>query len=257
MNNLLINKKYSNIFVYIRVSTTKQKSGLDYQLMVCEKYANKALKINDFKIYDDYGSNYKKQKYLYNFSKLKRNISNNSLILISEVSRLGRNIQQVFDFLKYIRKKDSQIYSVSEKIYFNENNRMDKKFYKKVIDSEIESDNLSDRLKNKNLFIKKNGGYVGRVPYGKLVKKIKNIPYLINNTEELNIIKKIILLYKNSKIDINNKYNNKECYSNILEELNKKKILKRGKIWTLNAIKLIIKKFKKNKIINKIKFFKK
>ena len=47
MNNLLINKKYSNIFVYIRVSTTKQKSGLDYQLMVCEKYANKELKIND------------------------------------------------------------------------------------------------------------------------------------------------------------------------------------------------------------------
>ena len=255
--NKVVNKVFNNVFIYIRVSTNKQKSGLDYQLMLCENYANKELKINDFKVYDDYGSNYKKQKYLYNFNKLKRNIDNNSLILISEVSRLGRNIHQVFDFLKYIKKKNSQIYSVSENLYFNENSRMDKKFYKKVIESETESDNLSERMKNKYLYIKNNGGYFGRVPYGKLIKKIKGIPILINNTEEIKIINKILKLYNNNNTKIyKNIITKNECYLRILEKLNQKNILKREKLWTLNGIKLIIKKFS-NKLTNPIKMLKK
>jgi len=203
-----ININPSTIYVYLRVSTktqTYKSNGLEVQNNLCQEYIKKYFpKINSYEIkfYTDVGSSYYDKNVLLNLNKIIKKISSqtNSLILVRDISRLGRNTFQVFSLLRKIKKSNSYIIGIEENLCYNYSRLMDKKFYHTIIDSEENSDLKSMKSINRIEKIKLMGGYIGRVPYGTQIIKKNNIPYIYKNSDEINTIrtiKKIFLKYLN------------------------------------------------------------
>jgi DNA invertase Pin-like site-specific DNA recombinase len=198
----------TNFYVYTRVSSNQQATdsnhGLDSQILICENYLKSIFEFNDQQIesvvdyYTDIGSSYSNPKALHQLNLLFKKLKNDSLILISEISRLGRNVRQVINMLKTIEDKNCWIISVTEGLCFNKSKLMNKQFYQKIIDAERESDLISIRTTNAYKVIKEKGGFIGRAPFGK--KKVINngITTIVDNIDEINIIK-IGLMDKNSR----------------------------------------------------------
>lgn len=240
MNNLtkLVSKPINNIYVYTRVSTSKQstdiKYGLSCQKDLCDKYINKFYsdKLNVY-YFNDIGSSYKTQKILSDMKQMTYKLKQKSLILISEVSRLGRSFKMVESILKMVRKKKSFIVSVTDNLVYGKNQIMNKIFLQKVIESEKESDILSMRIKNTQAYIKRNGGYIGKAPFGYTIKKdFRNIPVLREKVEDFELIDKIV------------NFSNECCtYDEIKDKMNNNYLLHKNNLWTTKKIKEILNKF--------------
>ena len=249
MSSNVFNINPSTIYVYLRVSTKTQiykSNGLDEQNKLCQEYIKKYFpKINncEIKFYTDVGSSYYNKNVLFNLNKIIKKISSqtNSLILVRDISRLGRNTFQVFSLLRKIKKSNSYIIGVEENLCYNYSRLMDKKFYHSIIDSEENSDLKSIKSINRIEKIKLMGGYIGRVPYGTQIIKKNDIPYIYKNLDEINtirIIKKIFLKYLN--------------IVKTTKHLNKSNIKYRNNIdWTEKQIINIVKKFFPNFAQNK------
>jgi DNA invertase Pin-like site-specific DNA recombinase len=246
------NNTNEKLFIYIRVSTLKQaaddKNGLNIQLDACSEYFNNTinkgkLKKNylKFNLYKDIGSSYGYKNKLIMRNKLLQKLSPKSLIIIYDISRIGRNTIETIEFLKKIKKKDSMIYSVTDNLFFNKCKIMDKQFYYKVIDSEKNSDLKSIACKKKISDIKSKGGFIGKVPFGYYCINESGVRKLKENFHETHVI----LLIK-KKI----KYYSKQCsnpYFKTCEYLNNNNILYRDKLWTTIKIRYIYQKLILNK----------
>lgn len=234
----LVSSPINYICVYTRVSTGKQASdkkfGLSSQKDLCEKYITQFYPNNQNILnFYDIGSSYKSHKILDGMKDLINKLKSKSLIVISETSRLGRSKKMIEQILKIVRKKKSFIVSISENLVFGKTKLNDKIFIQKVIESEKESDTLSLRIKNTHAYIKKNGGYIGKAPFGYTIKKDhRNIPILKEKLQDFELIDKII--------DLSN-----DCltYSEIKDFLNNQNILHNNKMWTTHKIKEILNKF--------------
>lgn len=235
----------SNIYVYLRVSTqaqTYKSNGLNEQCKLCQDYIKSNYSKNiPIEYYSDVGSSYNEKNTLVNLNKLIKEISKqkNTLILVRDISRLGRNVFQVFSLLRKIKKANSHIIGLEENLCWNHSRLMDKKFYHHIIDSEEHSDHKSIKSTNRIRQIKAFGGHVGKIPFGtKLIKK-NNIPYIYKNSDEINLLKTI----KNVFL----KFSNVE---KITEYLNNNNLKNRTKNWTPNQIINIKKKYFPNLIFN-------
>lgn len=159
----LVSNPVDYIFVYTRVSTRKQsndkKHGLSYQKELCKNYIDKfySSTINE-SYWEDVGSSYKSKLILKEMGEIIRKLKSNTLIVISEVSRLGRNYKMVETVLKEIQKKKSYVVSISENLVYGMTKLQNKEFIHKVIDSEKESDVLSMRTKKYTILHKKERG---------------------------------------------------------------------------------------------------
>lgn len=244
-----ININPSTIYVYLRVSTktqTYKSNGLEEQNNICQEYIKKYFpKINSYEIkfYTDIGSSYHDKNILFNLNKIINKISSqtNSLILVRDISRLGRNTFQVFSLLRKIKKFNSYIIGIEENLCYNYSRLMDKKFYHSIIDSEENSDIKSIKSINRIEKIKLMGGYIGRVPYGTQIIKKNNIPYIYKNPVEINTIRTI-----------------KNVFLKYLNIIKTTKYLKSSNIkyrnnidWTEKQITNIVKKFFPNLSQNK------
>lgn len=240
MSNLLklVSKPINYIYIYNRVSTGKQSSdkklGLNTQKEMCDTYISTFYPDNQNVLnFYDIGSSYRSNKILFGMKDLIYKLKQNSLILISETSRLGRSKKMVEQILKIVKKKKSFIVSISENLVYGKTKANDKIFIQKIIDAEKESDTLSLRIKNTQTYIKKNGGYIGKAPFGYSIKKNnRNIPVLKENPQDFELIDKIVNLAN-------------EClsYSEIKDLMNNQKILNKNKNWTTTKIKNILNKF--------------
>jgi DNA invertase Pin-like site-specific DNA recombinase len=234
----LVSNEVDYICVYTRVSTRRQsmdkKHGLCYQKELCKDYIKKFYSGTIEQSYwEDVGSSYKSKLILSEMGKMIKKLKCNTLIIISEVSRLGRNYRMVETLLKNIQQKKSYIISVSENLVYGMTKIQNKEFIHKVIDSEKESDVLSMRIKNTQSYIKRNGGHIGKAPFGyKIVKNSMNIPILKENPEDFKLIDYIVNL-------------SDDCYSyqEITTIMNEKNLIHKNKPWTITKIKEILKKF--------------
>lgn len=227
-----------SICVYTRVSSRKQSTDTKYGLLCQKELCNKYIKENnytnlDVSYWEDVGSSYKTNSTLRAMSEMIRKLKPNSLILISEASRLGRSYKMVQSILKLISKKKSFIVSICENLIFGKTKIKDKQFISKVIDSEKESDVLSMRIKNTQSYIKINGGYVGKPPFGyKVTKNARNIPVLKENEKDFELIDNIVNL---TSIYCS--------YKEIANVMNDKNLHYRNKLWTGKKIREILNKF--------------
>jgi DNA invertase Pin-like site-specific DNA recombinase len=231
----------NSINVYIRVSTSKQASddsnGLDIQLNACQQHClknygkSKKVKAN---IFQDIGSSYNYKNTLKERNKLLKKLPEESTIIIYDISRIGRNTIETMDFLKKVRQKKSIIYSVNDELYFNKCKLMDKNFYHKVIDSEKSSDLKSIASKKRIQIIKKNGGVIGRIPFGYHCIKEDGIRKLKKNYHENHTIS----LIKKKMISFSKTCSNP--YTKTSEYLNDNDITYRDKLWTARLIKYIV-----------------
>lgn len=197
----------TNIYVYLRVSTqvqTHKSNGLEEQNKMCQAYIKKNFPklINSVEFYTDVGSSYNEKNKLTNLNKIMRKLSTqtNTLLLVRDISRLGRDTFQVFCLLRKIKKSNSYIIGIEENLCYNHSRLMDRKFSHSIIDSEEHSDSKSIKSTNRINKIVLNGGYVGRVPYGCIVVKKNNIPYIYKNPNEINtirMIKQVFLKHRN------------------------------------------------------------
>jgi DNA invertase Pin-like site-specific DNA recombinase len=205
LNTFSIKPNY--IYVYLRVSThaqTHKSNGLEEQNEICQAYIKKHFPklINSIEFHTDVGSSYNGKNKLTNLNKIIRRLSTqtNALLLVRDISRLGRDTFQVFNLLRKIKKSKSYIIGIEEDLCYNHSRLMDRKFSHSIIDSEEHSDFKSIKSTNRINKIISNGGYIGRVPYGCMVVKKNNIPYIYKNPNEINIIlmiKQVFLKYRN------------------------------------------------------------
>ncbi len=132
----------TNVYVYLRVSTraqTHKSNGLEDQRKICQDYLKENFpKSTIFKYYTDIGSSYNEKNVLTNLNKLIKEVSleKNSLILVRDISRLGRNTFQVFSLLRKVTKSNSHIIGIEENLCWNYSRLMDRKFSHAIIDSD-------------------------------------------------------------------------------------------------------------------------
>ena len=241
-----MNTNYKNIFIYTRVSTYKQSSktvSLINQYDVCKKYITSNYITQNVFHYQDIASSYNNKKALRRQKAMIKNISQNDLIIIYDISRLGRNIYQVIDFLEKIRNKGTTIYSVEDNLFYGKDKLIDNLFLYKVIKSKEYSDCLSNKTKTTQTFIKENGGHVGKVPYGYKLSHTDGIPKLVIENDEQKIIKLIINKHDNELLSFND----------ITNYLNNNLILKRNCNWTYTNVRYIYCK-NKNLLCNDMNF---
>jgi DNA invertase Pin-like site-specific DNA recombinase len=227
-----MNTNYKNIFIYTRVSTFKQSNNsisLIHQYDICKKYITANYITQNVFHYQDIASSYKNKNALKRQKVMIRNITNNDLIIIYEISRLGRNIYQVIDFLEKIKNKGAIIYSVEDNLFYGKDKLIDNLFLYKVIKSKEYSDCLSNKTKTTQTFIKENGGHIGKVSYGYKLSHTDGIPKLVIDNDEQNIIKLIINKHDNELLSFND----------ITNYLNNNLIQKRNSNWTYTNVRYI------------------
>ena len=225
--------KIEKIFIYCRVSTLKQADNIDEQHKLCFDWIKNNFNQNiliDY--YYDIKSTYNNENALTSQNSMLKKLNKNNLIVIKDISRLGRNEFQCINVLKKVKNKDAYIFSVEENLYYNDEFISNNYFLKKIADSKLFSDNLSLITKLRNSGIKKVGGHIGKTSYGYKLEKKNKIPFLQINDCERKIIKLIKYYIEHEKYE----------YELIANILNEKKILNRNKYWNKNTVKYIYKK---------------
>ena len=193
----------NDVFVYCRVSTMKQyndsANGIDRQYGVCERYVNQSLDKNITYYHHDVGSGYRNKDILRELKKMLKVLVHNDVIIIHDVSRLGRNIEVAFKILREIRKKECYIISVNDNVCYGKTKLLDKKFWYKIIEAEESSDKKSALMTKRIARIREKGGFFGNPPFGYSTQKMNGIPRLVKNPDEQKAIKIIKSLQKKNK----------------------------------------------------------
>jgi len=252
------------IIIYTRVSTKKQsddeKHGLLSQGNICHEYARTFYShINQIKNVCDIASSFNNKNALINLDDEIDEMDYNTLILVSEASRIGRNASQAFQVLDKIRDKKSYIISVSEQICFGKTRNLDTRFKEKLVSAEESSVIAGDRQRNVIKYIRDNGGHWGKAPFGyKIEKNENNIPVLKENEEHQKVISHIeklvecemtvgeITRYCDERKLLNKKWSNNSV-KKIVSNLGKKNVLdfnKQMKSMTDNLGRVIVTKRK-------------
>jgi DNA invertase Pin-like site-specific DNA recombinase len=233
----------AKVYVYLRVSTRAQvngSDGLSDQNNICTEYVKKHFKHLPIEYYSEIGSSYNNKNKLTELNKIMRKMIPNSLLLVRDISRLGRDTFQVFSLLRKIKKTDSHIIGIDENLCYNYSRLMDREFSHKIIDSEKSSDQKHNLSKKRISIIKANGGFVGRAQYGTMIVKKENIPYIYKNPFEMSIIELMKTQYKKLK-----NLTKVTKYLNSINICNRRNV-----IWTELAISNILKKHYPNILSN-------
>ena len=224
--------KANHYYIYYRVSTQSQANdsahGLDIQTQGCENYADKIFGIKEQQInyYCDIGSSYNLKSDLPQLRKLVKDLVPKSIIMVWDISRLGRDTIGVFSALKKIREKQCIIVSVKDYLTFGLKIDEDKLFYHKIVGAEADSDLKSVRFKTLLEKFRSKRIHMGTIPYGyKLDTKRK----LVKFDKEQDILSTLKAKYKEVG-----------SYCQVANYYNKTKMLYRGKHWSGRSIRYLL-----------------
>jgi DNA invertase Pin-like site-specific DNA recombinase len=228
LKNILYQKM--RIFLYLRQSckSTSQtfpikEPSVDIQKAALTSFAQSNYPQVPIEVYQEVVSarDMTKQVALQSLSK---SIEPNDILIFYDVSRLSRNIQHGVELLTMLHKKNVQIFSVSEGLSYNDLSQKHI-IHMTLCSAQHEVDKLAQRVKASILYRKKQGSKFGRAPYGMKADYKHNIRLFVPNEIEQNHIEYIRRLSA--------QYNSEE----ILQKLNNKQIKKRGRTWTIYAVK--------------------
>lgn len=203
------------VYGYIRVSTQSQHT--ENQKIEIEKYcANHNISSIEFISEKISGTkSYKKRK----LGNLLNTLEKDDVLIVTELSRLGRSLMMIFDVLNQLLTKGVKVYAIKENYELGDNIQSQVLTFAFGLSAQIERDLLSERVKMGQQRALKEGKYIGRrkgVSYGhKLDGKIKLIRSLLktNNSfteiaKELNVSRPTLqhfcdehhIKYRNRKI---------------------------------------------------------
>ena len=175
---------------YIRVSTTLQKekgNSISNQIDLIKKYCNQnELQLD--RIFEDKGISGMKKNRL-GLNEMFESIKNDNIdcVIVYSLSRLGRKLKDVIEFIDELSKNNIQFISLKEN--FNNNDIVGKLMFN-ILGSinEFEVNLLSQRIKDVKQYKKnRNEVYCGNILFGK--KRIGK--KLVDNTDELETLKLI------------------------------------------------------------------
>ena len=260
--------------IYARCSTIKQNNdigqSLHTQIAECMNYCNdNNLEISEVINEVVPAHNYKKQSYYNILDKYK-----NTNIIIADPSRLSRSVSDASMFLAECKKRNIIIHSVRDNLICDSLQNT-KKFIDMIFDAMIESSVISKRVKSSINIRKKMGSHIGKASFGYNITHVidstngMKLRKLVENKEEQNIIKVILLLYYGCNVsDFYNMFekisdNDTKLYDEseeftiiyygnfwpyaIASFLNEQGILLQGKQWKSSNISHIVNKYPSTK----------
>lgn len=182
------------IVSYIRTSTDRQKNSVETQLDTIQKYCEYK-GIQTEKNFIDFGISGKTCDRP-EFNILVDQIENGLIdqVIITELSRLGRNLLQTLEVVEIFKKHNVDLVVLKENISLKSpSGRM---FLNILLTlSQFEREQISMRVKNVLHHKRENDQVYGTIPYGKKLKNGK----LVDNDREIFMLKKIRTLRNNGK----------------------------------------------------------
>lgn len=161
------------IYAYLRVSTTAQDEQ-NQRLGVDNKAAKLGLRIDKYIIDRVSGT---KEPSVRNLGKLIRRLEEGDILIISELSRLGRRLFMLFRILENLLKQGVHVYSVKENFVLDNSLQSKTMIFSFGLAAEIERDMISQRTKEALSLKKIQGVRLGR-PHGSKTRNHKLDPWL-------------------------------------------------------------------------------
>jgi DNA invertase Pin-like site-specific DNA recombinase len=153
-------KSDHQVIAYLRVSTSMQ--DINSQKLELHEYARR----NDIKInkFIEVKSSSRKSNKDRKIDELLENLHSGDLLLVSELSRLGRSVGQIIKIVDELIKKQIRFIAVKESIKINGNQNIQTKTMITMFGlfAEIERDLISERTKQGLLAAKQKGKLLGR-----------------------------------------------------------------------------------------------
>jgi len=162
------------IYAYIRVSTEKQTIE-NQRYEIIQFAASKKFTIN--KWFEETISSSKKMEER-TFNTVLKKLKSNDILIISEISRMGRNLMQIMSILHLCMERKATVYSVKEGYELGDNINSKVLAFAFGLSAEIERNLISQRTKEALARLKAEGKKLGR-PCGSRKKN----PKLLSHSE--------------------------------------------------------------------------
>jgi site-specific DNA recombinase len=180
-------KMGKKVIGYIRTSTKLQSNSIEMQTNKIKDYCElNNLPLGDIIIDEGLsGKDMKNRMGLFSIIQMIDKKEINTLIVLS-LSRMGRNLNQNFQLIEKMKKKNVNLISLKENVDLTTPMG---KFFVNVMNSlyEMERETISDRVSDVLIDKKRNGKVYGEIPFG----FSRNGDDLIPNLKEQKILKKI------------------------------------------------------------------
>lgn len=184
-------------FAYIRVSSDKQTT--ENQRFEIQKYAKKE-KIHISEWIEETASGIKKIE-TRKLGELFPRLRKDDVLVVAELSRLGRNLMQIMSLLNQCMEKDIKVYAIKERYELGNNINSKVLAFAFGLSAEIERNLISQRTKEALARRKSEGKILGR-PKGsistkkKLTGKEKQIKELLSKKVSVSAIGRILGVHR-------------------------------------------------------------
>ena len=156
------------VYAYIRVSTDKQTT--ENQRFEIERFA----KQRDLKIskWIDETISSRKDLQIRAFGSLLKKLKKEDILIVSEISRMGRNLMQIMGILNLCMEQQVKVYAIKEGYELGDNINSKVLAFAFGLSAEIERNLISQRIKEALARLKAEGKVLGR-PLGSKKKQPK------------------------------------------------------------------------------------